>query len=71
MVVLVLSARYMWGSHMGSVWGTLSTSGQEPGVSAPQRATMYVWDGLSRLSMVLTVTRGVVDLWVNPLGCPE
>ena len=34
----------------------MSTSGQEPGVSAPQRATLYVWDVPSRLSMVLTVT---------------
>ena len=49
----------------------LSTSGQEPGVSAPKRATLYVWDVPSGLSMVLTVTSGLVDLCVNPPGCPE
>ena len=41
-------------------------------VSQPPRlAITYVWDGLSGLSMVLTVTSGLVDLWVTPLGCPE
>ena len=60
------------GGHIRALFGVpLSTSGQEPGVSAPPRATMYVWDSPSGLSMVLTVTRGLVDLWVNPPGCPK
>ena len=37
----------------------LSTSGQEPGVSAPRHATLYVWNGPSGLSMVLTITSGL------------
>ena len=58
--------------HIRVLFGVpLSTSGQEPGVSAPREATLYVWDGPSGLSMVLTVTSGLVDLWVDPPGCPE
>ena len=67
-----LASEQRGGGHIRVLFGVpLSTSGQESGVSAPRRTTMYVWDGPSGLSMVFTVTRGLVDLWVNPRGCPE
>ena len=67
-----LDSEQRGGGHIRVLFGVpLSTSGQEPGVSAPLWATLYVWGGPSGLSMVLTVTSGLVYLWVDPPGCPE
>ena len=67
-----LASEHRDGGHIRVLLGVpLSTSGQEPGVSASPGATLYVWDVPSGLSMVLTVTSGLVDLRFNPHGCPE
>ena len=67
-----LASEHRGGNHIWVLfWVPLRTSGQELGVSAPRRATLYVRDGPSGLPFVLTITTGLVDLWVNPPGCSE
>ena len=65
-----LASEQRGGCHIHVPLGTREYEWPRAQCLSPPRATLYVRDVPFGLSMVLTVTSGLVDLWVNPPGCP-